>query len=123
MLAVFAATLLMGLTCAALLPGRDRRPIPAESPAAGRVPALDGTNDSAGDGVTSVAALRISGPTVTGASRTSGPRFSGTYFAGTFGVEAHSSGGYPRSVRQSADFRKLGYLGSDVAPLFVGVAP
>jgi MFS family permease len=47
MLAVFTATLLVGLTCAALLPGRGRRPTPAELPAAGRVPTPDGTNDSA----------------------------------------------------------------------------
>ncbi|HEX8759003.1 MAG TPA: MFS transporter [Pseudonocardiaceae bacterium] len=47
MLAVFTATLLVGLTCAALLPGRGRRPTPAELPAAGRVPTPNGTNDSA----------------------------------------------------------------------------
>ncbi len=45
MLAVFAATLLVGLACAALLPGR--RPTSSELPAAGRVPISDGTHDSA----------------------------------------------------------------------------
>lgn len=45
MLAVFAATLLVSLACAALLP--RRRPAPSELPASGRVPTADGTNDSA----------------------------------------------------------------------------
>jgi len=46
MLAVFAATLLVGLVCAALLPGRGRPPTPTELPAARRVPASGGTNNS-----------------------------------------------------------------------------